>query len=50
MKFDLMHGKKYKIHRLRVFDNRVLRKVFGPEWDEVRVEWRRLHKEELCTL
>jgi cell division protein FtsL len=34
--------------RLRVFENRVLRKILGPERDEVRGEWRRLHKEELC--
>jgi hypothetical protein len=29
--------------RLRVFDNRVLRRIFGPNKDEVTVEWRRLH-------
>jgi hypothetical protein len=33
--------------RLRVFENRVLTKVFGPERDEVTEEWRRLHSEEL---
>jgi hypothetical protein len=33
--------------RLRVFENRVLRGVFGPKMDEVRVEWRKLHDEEL---
>ena len=32
---------------LRVFENRVHRKIFGPKWDEVTVEWRRLHNEEL---
>ena len=31
--------------RLRVFENRVLRRVFGPKWDEVTGEWRKLHKE-----
>jgi hypothetical protein len=34
-------------HRLRVFENRVLRKIFGPKRDEVTGEWRRLHNEEL---
>ena len=29
--------------RLRVFENRVLRKVFGPKRDEVTGEWRKLH-------
>ena len=32
---------------MRVFENRVLRKIFGPKRDEVAGEWRRLHKEEL---
>jgi hypothetical protein len=32
---------------LRVFKNRVLRRIFGPKRDEVTGEWRRLHKEEL---
>jgi hypothetical protein len=36
-----------KAHRLRVFENRVLRKIFGPKRDEVTGEWRRLHDEEL---
>jgi len=36
--------------RLRVFENRVLRKIFGPKRDEVRGEWRKLHKEELNDL
>jgi hypothetical protein len=36
-----------KEHRLRVFENRVLRKVFGPKRDEATGEWRRLHNEEL---
>jgi hypothetical protein len=34
-------------HRLRVFENRVLRKIFGPKRDEVKGEWRKLHNEEL---
>jgi hypothetical protein len=36
--------------RLRVFENRVLRRIFGPKRDEVTWEWRRLHNKELCTL
>jgi uncharacterized membrane protein len=36
-----------KEHRLRVFENRVLRKIFGPKRDEVTREWRKLHNEEL---
>jgi hypothetical protein len=36
--------------RLRAFENRVLRKVFGPKRDEVTGEWRKLHNEELNNL
>jgi len=36
--------------RLRVFKNRVLRKIFGPKKDEVTGEWRKLHNEELNDL
>ena len=36
--------------RLRVFENRVLRRVFGPKRDEVTGEWRKLHNEELSIL
>jgi hypothetical protein len=36
--------------RLRVFDNRVLRRIFGPKRDEVRGEWRRLHNKELYAV
>ena len=36
--------------RLRVFENRVLRRVFGPKGDEVTGEWRKLHNEELSDL
>jgi len=36
--------------RLRVFENRVLRRVFGPERDEVTGEWRKLLNEELNDL
>jgi hypothetical protein len=37
-------------HRLRVFGNRVLRRIFGPKRDEVTREWRKLHNEELRDL
>jgi hypothetical protein len=37
-------------HRLRVFENRVLRRIFGPKRDEVTGEWRKLHIEELHSL
>jgi hypothetical protein len=36
--------------RLRVFENRVLRRIFGPKRDEVTGEWGRLHNEELNAL
>ena len=36
--------------RLRVFANRVLRRIFGPKRDEVTGEWRKLHNEELNDL
>jgi hypothetical protein len=37
-------------NRLRVFENRVLRRIFGPKRDEVTGEWRKLHNEELRNL
>jgi hypothetical protein len=37
-------------HRLRVFENRVLRRIFGPRRDEVTGEWRKLHSGELHNL
>jgi hypothetical protein len=36
--------------RLRVFENKVLRRIFGPKRDEVTREWRRLHNKELYAL
>jgi len=36
--------------KLRVFENMVLRRIFGPRRDEVTEEWRRLHNEELNHL
>jgi len=37
--------------RLRVFENRVLRRIFGPKTDELTEEWRKLHMRSLiiCT-
>jgi hypothetical protein len=37
-------------HRLRMFENRVLRRIFGPKREEVTGEWRKLHSEELHVL
>jgi hypothetical protein len=37
-------------NRLRVFENRVLRRISGPKRDEVTGEWRELHNEELHIL
>jgi hypothetical protein len=37
-------------HRLRVFENRVLRRIFGPKRDEVTGDWRKLHNGELHNL
>jgi hypothetical protein len=36
--------------RLRIFENRVQRRIFGPKRDEVIVEWRRLYNKELYAL
>ena len=36
--------------KLKVFENMVLRRIFGPRRDEVTGEWRRLHNEELNDL
>jgi len=40
----------YNIARCSVFENRVLRRVFGPKRDEVTGEWRKLRNEELSDL
>jgi hypothetical protein len=37
-------------HRLRVFENKMPSRIFGPKEDEVTGEWRRLHNEELHIL
>jgi hypothetical protein len=39
-----------KEHRLRVFESRELKRIFGPKRDKVMGSWRKLHKEELCDL
>jgi hypothetical protein len=39
-----------KEHRLRIFENRVLRRIFGPKRDEVTGGWRKLHNGELHGL
>jgi hypothetical protein len=39
-----------EVHKLRVFENRMARKFFGPKQKEVTGEWRRLRKEELQDL
>jgi hypothetical protein len=38
------------IRDIRVFENRVLRRIFGPKRDEVMGDWRKLHNEELHNL
>jgi hypothetical protein len=35
---------------LRMFENKVLRRLFGPKRDEVKGDWRKLHNEELHNL
>jgi hypothetical protein len=37
-------------HKLRVFENKVLKRIFGPKRDRVTGEWRELHNEELHNL
>jgi hypothetical protein len=37
-------------HILRVFENRVLRRIFGPKREEVAGDWKRLHSKELRNL
>jgi hypothetical protein len=39
-----------EVHRLGVFENKVLRRIFGPKRDEVTGGWRKLHNEELRDL
>jgi len=37
-------------HRMRLFENRVLRRIFRPKRDKITGEWRKLHNEELNDL
>jgi hypothetical protein len=37
-------------HKLRVFENRILRRIFAPKGDDVMGVWRKLHNEELHNL
>jgi len=39
-----------KEHRLRVFENRVLRRIFGPKRGKITREWRKVHNEEINDL
>jgi hypothetical protein len=54
--FNVLHGRESwsltlrEQHRLTVFENRVLRRIFGPKRDDVTGEWRKLHSEELHIL
>ena len=41
---------RWEERRLRVFENRVLRRMFGPKMDEVTREWRKFHNKELNDL
>jgi len=47
VRFGLTLRKK---HRLRVFENKVLRIILGTKWERVIGDWRRLHEEELDAL
>jgi hypothetical protein len=38
------------LHKLRVFENRMLRRIFGPKRHEVTAGWRKVRNEELCDL
>jgi hypothetical protein len=40
----------YRTYKLRMFENRVLRRIFGPKRDGVTGGWRKLHNEELHNL
>jgi phosphoglycerate dehydrogenase-like enzyme len=48
--FELAIQKLREERRLRVSENRVLRKIFGPKRDEITGEWRKLHNGELNYL
>jgi hypothetical protein len=48
VKLGVCHNKE--VHRLRMSEERVMRKIFGPQKEEVAGGWRRLHNEELHNL
>jgi hypothetical protein len=54
MESEIIHAERIFIlreeHRLRVFEIRVLRRIFGPKRDEVTGDWRKLHNGELHNL
>jgi hypothetical protein len=41
---------QWEEHRLRMLENRVLRKIFTSKWEELTGHWRKLHSEELHDL
>jgi hypothetical protein len=47
--YQCLEGRREE-HRLRMFENRVLRRIFGSKRDEVTGGWRKLHNEELHNL
>jgi hypothetical protein len=44
--YEILYLTLREEYRLRMFENRVLRRIFGSKWDEVTGEWRKLHNEE----
>ena len=49
-KVDLQDPVNYSLDHIHPFQNRVLRRICGSEWDEVTGEWRRLHNEDLYAV
>ena len=47
---SVLRTQTYQPRRLNVFENRVLRRIFGPKRDEVTGEWRKLHSDEVNDL
>jgi hypothetical protein len=47
MEFVTCQARTGEEPRLSVFENRVLKRICGPERDEIKMEWRKLHNEEL---
>ena len=46
----ILRNARYNDQKLRVFEDMVLRRIFGPRRDEVTGEWRRLYNEEVNDL